>query len=219
MYYCGRVAKPPHEPTLGSKSRDESGSVTRRFNEARPDEQTGVERRAGLGDVLSAVLGHDDASVTLGRFELRQPLGRGAMGIVYRAWDPKLEREIAVKVLTRDRSRSRLDAILEEARMLARVSDPHVVTVHEADEADGEAFIAMEFVDGCSLETWLDEHPDASREEISAWFRQAGRGLAAAHRAGVIHRDFKPGNVLVGKDGRVRVIDFGLALPDQVPAT
>lgn len=218
MYYCGRVAKPPHEPTLGSKSRDESGSVTRRFNEARPDEQTGVERRAGLGDVLSAVLGHDDASVTLGRFELRQPLGRGAMGIVYRAWDPKLEREIAVKVLTRDRSRSRLDAILEEARMLARVSDPHVVTVHEADEADGEAFIAMEFVDGCSLETWLDEHPDASREEISAWFRQAGRGLAAAHRAGVIHRDFKPGNVLVGKDGRVRVIDFGLALPDQVDA-
>ncbi len=141
----------------------------------------------------------------LGRFVLIDVLGSGGMGIVYSAWDRELERRVAIKILhTDDRERS-----LREAQALARLAHANVVAVHDVGSIDGFDFIAMELVEGVSLREWLGQ--PRSWREILAAFRQAGRGLAAAHAAGLVHRDFKPENVLIANDGVVRVADFGLA--------
>jgi serine/threonine-protein kinase len=141
----------------------------------------------------------------LGRFVILEPLGKGGMGSVYSAWDRQLERRVAIKILHRhDRARS-----LREAQSLARLHHPNVVTVHDVGSADGLDFIAMELVDGASLRAWLTQ--PRSWRDVVAVFRHAGRGLAAAHAAGLVHRDFKPENVLIAADGAVRVADFGLA--------
>src|SRR5439155_15636147 len=100
--------------------------------------------------------------------------------------------------------------LLREAQALARLSHPNVVAVHDVGTYGEHLFVALEWVDGATLSDWLE--PGRSLREIVGAFRQAGEGLAAAHAAGLVHRDFKPENVLVGKDGRVRVTDFGLAL-------
>ena len=130
------------------------------------------------------------------------------MGVVHAAHDPVLDRKVAIKLL-HDVSGSDLPA-LREARALARVSDPHVVQVFEVDVVDDRVYLVLEFVAGPTLAEWLDT---ASRGPgvVADVFIQAGLGLAAVHRAGLIHRDFKPANVIVGDDGRVRVVDFGLA--------
>src|SRR5262249_36630127 len=122
----------------------------------------------------------------IGRFVRIEPLGAGGMGAVYSAWDRKLGRRVALKVLhhhARERS-------LREAQALARLHPPNVVTVHDMGSADGVDYIAMELVDGTSLRRWLGR-PRSWREVIAA-FRHAGRGLAAAHAAGLVHCDFKP---------------------------
>ncbi len=136
------------------------------------------------------------------------------MGIVYAAYDPHLDRRIALKVLRprrgsapRLRDRARLE---REAQAMARLSHPNVIAVHDVAESDGELFLAMEFVDGETLKRWLERQKRPWTEVIEV-FVAAGEGLAAAHRAGLIHRDFKPDNVLVDHEGRVRVTDFGLA--------
>ncbi len=149
----------------------------------------------------------------LGRFEILALLGAGAMGLVYQARDRELDRVVALKLLRPDRDvdgAAAVDRLRAEARALAQVSSPHVVTVHDTGTADGHTFIAMERVAGVDLRQWLAARPRSRRAIVEA-FVQAGRGLAAAHQAGVIHRDFKPDNVLVGDDGRIRVGDFGLA--------
>ncbi|MDX2086552.1 MAG: serine/threonine-protein kinase [Kofleriaceae bacterium] len=149
----------------------------------------------------------------LGRFTITGVLGVGAMGVVYEARDPELERVVALKLLRGDRDLSGEEAVTSlraEARSLARVTSPHVVAVHDIGAAGGHVFIAMERIAGVTLRVWLDARTPALRDIVGA-FVQAGRGLAAAHDAGVVHRDFKPANVLVGDDGRVRVGDFGLA--------
>ncbi|MFO0560940.1 MAG: serine/threonine-protein kinase [Polyangiales bacterium] len=157
-----------------------------------------------------------DSSRTVGRYELQELVGQGAMGVVYAAYDPPLDRRVAIKLLrpssamskhAQDTLRQRL---LREARALAKVAHPNVIAAFDVGEHDGEVFLAMELVEGETLTQWLAREPRTTTE-IVAMFAQAGEGLAAAHDASVIHRDFKPDNVLVGRDGRARVTDFGLA--------
>lgn len=152
----------------------------------------------------------------VGRYVVLDRRGAGGMGIVYRAYDPELDRQVALKLLrprrglggaATDQMRARL---LREGRAMARVSHPNVVSVFDVGTIGGQVFIAVELVEGGTVAEWLREQPRSWREVLQV-FVQAGRGLAAAHAAGIIHRDFKPENVLLGKDGRVRVTDFGLA--------
>jgi len=152
---------------------------------------------------------------SIGRYVVLEELGSGGMGVVYAAYDPELDRKIAIKVLlparTLDEEASGGKArLIREAQALARLSHPNVVNVHDVGEVDGRVFVAMEHIDGGTLKQWLDRSP-RSIPEILQVFIEAGRGLAAAHAAGLVHRDFKPDNVLVGIDGRARVVDFGLA--------
>jgi len=146
----------------------------------------------------------------VGRFTTIDRLGAGAMGVVFRAEDPKLGRNVALKLLKRADA-SLTERLVREARSMAQVNHPNVVTVYEVGEADGGTmFIAMELVTGQSLRVWQSSQKRTVPELVEAYIA-AGRGLAAAHAAGIVHRDFKPDNVLVGDDGRVRVTDFGLA--------
>ncbi len=149
----------------------------------------------------------------LGRYVLIEPIGAGGMGVVYAAHDPQLDRKIALKLLREEegvRPDGSSERLLREARAMAQLSHPNVVTVHDTGTFEDQAFVAMELVEGWTLDGWLRAAPRAS-DDILEIYLQAGRGLSAAHAVGLIHRDFKPSNVLVGQDGRVRVTDFGLA--------
>ena len=147
----------------------------------------------------------------VGRYEVRECVGVGAMGTVYAAHDPALDRKIALKLIRAKVAGPDLEArLLREAKAMARLSHPEVIAVHDAGRDGDRLFIAMEFVEGGTLREWLHAAPRTSREILTA-YQRAGRGLAQAHAAGIVHRDFKPDNVLVGSDGRVRVTDFGLA--------
>ncbi|MCA9663776.1 MAG: serine/threonine protein kinase, partial [Myxococcales bacterium] len=149
----------------------------------------------------------------IGRFRILRQLGEGGMGLIFAARDAELNREVALKILRpreRDGALSRA-RMVREAQALARLSHANVVTVYEVGEHEGHVFIAMELVHGRTLAGWLNVKRPGWRA-IVAVFAAAGRGLAAAHRAGIIHRDFKPTNVIVGRDGRVTVIDFGIAI-------
>ncbi|MEO8698905.1 MAG: serine/threonine-protein kinase [Kofleriaceae bacterium] len=155
----------------------------------------------------------------LGRFNILDILGSGGMGVVLAAYDPQLDRKVAIKVLrtrglTATRREKEAARLLREARSMAQLSHPHVVTVYEAGTIDDRVFIAMEYIPGQTLRSWLAERKRTAAEILEVYVK-AGRGLAAGHHAGLIHRDFKPDNVLVGHDGRVRVIDFGLARPSR----
>jgi serine/threonine-protein kinase len=148
----------------------------------------------------------------VGRYALVRMIGAGAMGAVYEAHDTELDRYVAIKLL-RERwsdEKSTTDRLRREAKAMAKLAHPNVVAVHDIGEAEGQAYLTMELIDGVTVSAWLKEKPRRYREILEC-FLQAGRGLAAAHAVGIVHRDFKPDNVLVGKDGRVRVGDFGLA--------
>ena len=149
----------------------------------------------------------------VGRYAIVSVLGSGAMGTVYAAEDPELHRKVALKLLRPEVSRAEGRGLgvrlLREAQAMARLSHPGVITVHDVGTFEGQSFVAMELVEGGTLRGWLLAAP-RSWQEILALFLRAGRGLAAAHAGGLVHRDFKPDNVLVGADGRVRVTDFGL---------
>jgi len=150
-------------------------------------------------------LGH---GTMIGRYMVLRMIGRGGMGAVYAAHDPKLDRQLALKLLHSTRGDAP-ERLVREAQALARLSDPHVVTVYDAGELDGQVFIAMQLVDGEDLASALGTRkPTTAR--ILDWFAQAGRGLAAAHAAGLVHRDFKPSNVLIDRHDHVAVTDFGL---------
>ncbi|MCA9657737.1 MAG: serine/threonine protein kinase [Myxococcales bacterium] len=150
--------------------------------------------------------------VKIGRFFVDMPIGQGGMGVVYAARDEQLDRTIALKLVhaeSRPSDHAQL-RLLREAQAMARLSHPNVVQVFEAGAHEDQVFIAMEYVRGETLDRWLRREARGWRETV-AIFCQAGRGLAAAHKLGIVHRDFKPTNVLVGEDGRARVTDFGLA--------
>ncbi|MBL8973869.1 MAG: serine/threonine protein kinase, partial [Myxococcales bacterium] len=137
------------------------------------------------------------------------------MGVVYAGYDEELDRRVAIKLVDRgDPTRASLgrNQLLREAQALARLIHPNVVAVFDAGVHDGRVYLAMEYVHGVDLQQWLAAGPRGWRE-VAATFLQAGAGLLAAHKVGLVHRDFKPSNVLVGDDGRVRVADFGLATP------
>jgi serine/threonine protein kinase/tetratricopeptide (TPR) repeat protein len=149
----------------------------------------------------------------VGRYVIVDALGAGGMGVVYSAYDPELDRRVALKLV---RDTSDPQRLLHEAQALARVSHPNVIAVHDVGTFEGAVFVAMELVEGRTLGAWRAQTAPARREIVDV-FLAAGRGLAAAHRAGIVHRDFKPSNVMVGDDGRVRVLDFGLARGAPTP--
>jgi tetratricopeptide (TPR) repeat protein/tRNA A-37 threonylcarbamoyl transferase component Bud32 len=182
-----------------------------------------VRPEVGTGDASHAVtdVGAGTATVEveagtrIGRYVVLSPLGAGGMSRVFRAFDPKLGRQVALKVVTprhteawtADDERAR---VVREAQAIAKLSHPNVVAVHDVGVDGALVFIAMELVSGRTLREWQRAGIRTWRDTVAVYV-QAGRGLAAAHAAGLIHRDFKPENVLVGDDGRARVVDFGLA--------
>ncbi len=151
----------------------------------------------------------------VGRYLVERELGSGGMGSVYVAYDPELGRKVAIKLIHPEgpgrtdpaQSRARL---LREAQALAQLTHPNVIAIHDVGTFEAQVFIAMEYVEGCTLTDWLAAQR-RTWSEIVSMFVQAGRGLAAAHAQGIVHRDFKPDNVWIGKDARARVLDFGLA--------
>jgi len=154
---------------------------------------------------VKAKLFGGDHAPQLGRLRLLDRLGAGAMGTVFAAYDPRLDRKVAVKVLRTVEAASR---VLIEARALAKLAHPNVVAVYDAEEVDGLVYIVMELVPGVPLRAWVGAKH--SWQQVVRVLREAATGIAAAHRAGLVHRDIKPDNILVGDD-RARVVDFGLA--------
>jgi len=221
----GAMEPRPLHPDHGS---GEAGieTVTDEIDEAQPQDATaetevpsgitrlGVEARAeyirtrqklGLVDEPVERLG------TVGRYQLEAELGRGGMGIVFRASDPDLDRPVAIKLVQAvpfaryDKLRTRL---LREGKVLAKLTHPNVVRVYDCGQHEGEVYLAMELVEGATLRDWQGGR---SRRSILDAYQQAARGLAEAHELEITHRDFKPDNVMVAGDGRVLVGDFGLA--------
>ncbi len=157
----------------------------------------------------------------VGRFLLLREIGSGGMGSVFAAYDEQLDRRVALKLLRKPRTGSRRQRlmVLREARAAARISHPNVISIYDVNETEGQIHIAMEYVEGETLLKW-QKQSQLNWRDILNMYLQVGQALLAAHQAEVVHRDFKPDNVLVGKDGRPRVVDFGLAqvgLMDSVP--
>lgn len=158
----------------------------------------------------------DDAS-RFGRYEVIDILGEGSMGTVFRGRDPRLEREVALKTIRLDaatsesRRKELLELLRHEAVTIARLSHPNIVAVYDMGDTRESAFVAMELVDGVSLGEYLRAHGPLSPEELVPLGAQIAAGLALSHERDVVHRDVKPGNVLLGRDNSVKVTDFGLA--------
>src|SRR5450432_3653823 len=152
-----------------------------------------------------------ERGTAVGRYTILALVGKGGMGEVYAAYDPDLDRKVAIKLMHgsggHDAARAQA-RLLREAKAMARLSHPNVVAVHDAGTYDGRVFVAMEFVDGVTLEEWLAARA-RTRDAILAVFAEAAAGLGAAHAAGLVHRDFTPRNVVIGRDGAARVTDFG----------
>ncbi|MEM6294954.1 MAG: serine/threonine-protein kinase [Myxococcota bacterium] len=148
----------------------------------------------------------------IGRYEIRRVIARGGNSSVYEAWDPKHGRAVALKFLSPEdigEGKSNIARFKREARALADLDHPNVIALLGGGEAAGGAYIVMELLHGKTLREWLAAHPVSSR--VVDVMRQVGEGLAAAHDAGMVHRDMKPENVMIEADGRVCVLDFGLA--------
>jgi tetratricopeptide (TPR) repeat protein len=157
--------------------------------------------------------GHAAPEVTsLGRYVVIRRIGAGAMGAVYVAYDPELDRKVALKLLHGESSPKRRRALLMEAQAMAKLTHPNVAAVHDVGEHEQTVYLAMEFVDGVTIGDWLSVEPRRWRVVLEH-FLEAGRGLAAAHGRGLVHRDFKPDNVMLDRAGRCVVLDFGLARP------
>ncbi|RYZ35121.1 MAG: tetratricopeptide repeat protein [Myxococcaceae bacterium] len=180
---------------------------------------SGTGRQGPEASVSSSGAGGESqrlASRQVGRFLPLKVLGQGGMGVVYAAYDPDLDRKVALKLLRVKGGHEQLEQgrarLLREAQAMARISHPNVIPVFEVGQWDHQVYVAMALVDGGTLRDWTKAKPRTWQELLDKYLA-AGRGLEAAHVAGLVHRDFKPANVLVGKDGRVYVTDFGLARP------
>ncbi len=181
------------------------------------DSGLGVRNDPSLGEAKRAresILGSmfpDTQPAVDGRYRLGDLLGCGGLGRVYKAYDTKLRRHVAIKFLRGTQDEPEATRTLErEAQVLAQLQHPNIVAVHDVGRADDDLFLTMELIDGVSMDRWLSDRPRPAQELVSV-MRQAAEGLAAAHAAGLVHRDFKPANVMVDRTGRVRVVDFGLA--------
>lgn len=174
----------------------------------------GVETQRQQAAIEERLFGVVPSAVRVGRFLVLEKIGRGGWGTVYAAFDEQLDRRVALKVLNVRPGDARSDELMHEAKALAKLSHPNVVTVHEVGTTvDDRVFMAMEFVSGGTLDEWaakLEPGPARIRKVVHALL-EAARGLQAAHDAGIVHRDLKPANILVGDDGRVRLADFGMA--------
>ncbi|HEY5923406.1 MAG TPA: protein kinase [Kofleriaceae bacterium] len=183
----------------GELAEDQSGDVEQHIDSC-------AECRSALSNLAK----EGGSPPVLGRYRIDTVLGSGGMGIVYRAYDPQLARPVAIKVVRRagedTAGRARL---VREAQALARLSHPNVCHVYDVGTEGDEVWVAMELIDGVSLRQWAEQHRD--REELTTVLLGAAEGIAAAHAAGLVHRDIKPENVLVTRDGRAIVTDFGLA--------
>src|SRR3984957_15462370 len=181
--------------------------------------QSGADTSAGRDGTKPSPASSDPAQLkrgeNVGRYVIDTEIGIGGMGVVYLAYDPALDRRVALKLMRADTAaghgategRSRL---LREAHAMAKLNHPNVVAIHDVGEIGDQVFFAMNLVEGVSVRAWLEAEPRSWREILKV-FIAAGRGLEAAHAEGLIHRDFKPDNVLVDDEGRVQVTDFGLA--------
>lgn len=164
-----------------------------------------------LLDKLAQVLVGDDVPPRIGRFRVVRRLGRGALGEVFVARDERLDRTVALELWRREAEAPSTRASFErDAGAMARLSHPNLARVFEIGDLDGAPYVVTEFVDGVTLDAWLGESVRSLAEIVSA-FVSAGRGLAAAHAAGVVHREFGPDKVTIGAHGRVLVRDFALA--------
>ncbi|MCA9663271.1 MAG: serine/threonine protein kinase, partial [Myxococcales bacterium] len=195
--------------TLPGNGDEEDAALGAALAAMRP-EQTDPFARSMHASVRRSLLGATSEPFRLGRFTILDHLGGGGMGTVFVAYDPDLDRKIALKVLRSQGERGRRE-VLREGRALARLKHPNVVTVYEVGVLDGRLVVAMEYIDGENLRRWLQT--PRRREAILARLIEAGRGLAAAHAVDLVHRDFKPDNVMIDAAGHARVVDFGLARP------
>lgn len=173
-----------------------------------------VDRARMLANVRHSLFEADDGVVRIGRYELRERLGAGAMGQVHLAFDPRLRREVALKVLTVE-TEAVAAAVTNEARALARIEHPCIVRVFDVGSSELGLFIAMERLGGIALGEWARSQTPSIRRRFQVLVEVA-RALAAAHEAGLVHRDVKPDNVLIEPDGRAVVVDFGLAVDVDV---
>ena len=155
-----------------------------------------------------------------GRYRIEEQIGAGGMGVVYRAYDEKLERDLAIKVLTPGALNDEVarKRFRNEARILSRLNHPSIQTIHDFDTFDGHDFLVSELVPGVSLDARLRSGAMSEKEVVNLGI-QLAQGLTAAHAAGVLHRDLKPANLRVTLDGRLKILDFGLAtlLPEALP--
>jgi len=194
---------PAGEPTLAYPDQvetvDARGGRGRAIREARPE--------AGERQV--------EEGIKIGRYQLLELVGSGGMGMVWGAWDPELERRVALK-LVRFTTEGSGERMLREGQVLAKLSHPNLVPIFDVGTVGDQVYLVMEWIRGVTLREFgsRDAHPRAMLDA----YRQAGAGLAAAHRVGVVHRDFKPDNAIRGEDGRVRVLDFGLAHTGDTPS-
>ena len=175
-----------------------------------PGQLAAERRRAAQPSPSDTPPPHAPGSLLFGRYELLHMLGRGGMGVVYAALDRKLEREVAIKLLHAHEHPDARSRFVREARVMAKLSHPNVVPIYDAGEVDQQAYIVMERIEGDTVANWA-KREDPHWHRLVQVFCEAGRGLAAAHAKQLIHRDFKPTNLMVGKDERVVVMDFGLA--------
>jgi len=212
------------DSTHGSAAGSQGSAVP--FSETLSSSQWMAEAGAGqpssTDDTVAPALAPGEASDVnelalgsyIGRLKLLRVLGIGGMGVVYAAYDPELNREVAVKLIRGEReSASARVRLLREAQALAQLAHPNVVAVYDVGVRDGQVWLSMEFVVGRTLSKWLAEERPRWRQ-ILAVLKQAFAGVMAAHAEGLLHRDIKPDNIMVGDDGRVRVMDFGLARAD-----
>ncbi len=192
----------------------ETTALSQQIARLRPHED--LVDRAAFDAIRKALLGRTAAPLQVGRYVVLERIGSGGMGTVFSAWDRELDRRVAVKVLHRAASAKADAALAREARSLARLADPNIVTIydvgrdHALDQARAGPWLAMEYVDGVDLRRWLAAAERSLRERLDV-LGQAALGLRAAHAIGVVHCDIKPENILVDAGGRVRLVDFGLA--------
>lgn len=202
-----------HREDAPGDDEPRDAALTERLSDMRTatdDATTKLTRSVAKARIANALFASDH-QVNIGRYRLLERAGHGGMGVVWSAWDPELERRVAIKVM-RATAQSAREQMLREGQALAKLSHPNVVPVFDVGIIDDQVYLVMEWVRGGTLrELCSGEH---SMREIVHVYRQVCAGLGAAHRAGVVHRDFKPDNAIRGEDGRVRVLDFGLAVQE-----